>query len=102
MELGSIKTLLRGSPYKSKAKEIAAAFDGIGVKTLSDLDNAARSLPLDLFGFSVYQVIAYIRQAAIARVIAKSEPEPKPEPEPEPEPEEVTPEEPLVDTEDKE
>lgn len=103
MELGSIEKLLKKSPYKAHAKEIQETFEVLGVKTITDLDNAPRHLPGSLFGYSPYQVVRYIREAAIDQelsAIRKPEPEPEPEPEPQAEPEPVA--EALEELEDKE
>lgn len=103
MELGSIEKLLKGSPYKAHAKDIAKTFDALDVKTISDLDNAPRHLSSNLFGYSPYQVVRYIREAAIEQelaAISKPVPEPEPQPEPQAEPEPVA--EVLEELEDKE
>lgn len=107
MELGSVESLLSGSPFAEHAKDIDGVFSLLKITTLQDLDNAPRILSPRVSGYSSFQVCAYIRQAAIDRAIAgpvvveKVEvPEPEPAPKPkkrakkvEPEPEETKPEE---------
>ncbi len=106
MELGSVKSLLSGSPFADRAKDIDKMFGQLKITTLQDLDNAPRLLSPRVAGYSSFQVCAYIRQAAIERAIAgpvvveKVEvPEPEPAPKPkkkakaEPVPEETKPEE---------
>lgn len=89
MELGSVKSLLSGSPFADHAKDIDEVFGQLKITTLQDLDNAPRLLSPRVAGYSSFQVCAYVRQAAIDRAIAGpvvvervevSEPEPAPKP----------------------
>lgn len=79
MQLNDVKKLLTGSAYKSRSREIAGKFKQHNIDTLAALDNAPRVLGPSIFGFSTYQLIAFLREAAIAAAIAESE-VPAPEP----------------------
>ena len=84
MEISPIAPLLVNSKFADHAEEIAVAFEQAGVTTLQQLDNAPRKIGPGVAGYSTFQVKAFIRDAAIQRVIEGSNIEPVVEPEPEP------------------
>lgn len=81
-DIGPIEKMLKDSPFADRAREIAQALKSVGVKTMSDLDNAPRKLTLGLYGYSVYDIVAFLREAAISNAIAESAPISKPAPRP--------------------
>ena len=98
MVIPELDDILRGSPYEDKLENYKLFFRQSKIVTIQDLENCPRYAGPNLCGYSTYEFVAFVREAALNPPEPEPEPAPKPktrkskpkkvttEPEPEPEP----------------
>jgi hypothetical protein len=72
IELEPMEPLLAGSPFADQADFICRVLRGQKIATVSALDNASRSVGPKIAGYSTGKLVAYLRDAAVQRLVEEA------------------------------